>query len=48
LIGDIMSTEAGVHKKGTFSLLRMIEDLKMKPDFCNAGAIALFIGVVLE
>ena len=46
LIGDIMSTEAGVHKKGTFSLLRMIEDLKMKPDFCNAGAIALFIGVV--
>ncbi|HVP93164.1 MAG TPA: molybdenum cofactor biosynthesis protein MoaE [Acidobacteriota bacterium] len=41
-----MSTRAGVHKKGTFSLLRMIENVKKEPDFCNVGAIALFIGIV--
>ncbi len=41
-----MATQAGVHEKGTFSLLDMINDIKSKDDFQKAGAIALFIGVV--
>jgi molybdopterin synthase catalytic subunit len=41
-----MPTRAGVHEKGTFSLLKMIEDVKKESDFHKAGAIALFIGVV--
>jgi molybdopterin synthase catalytic subunit len=43
-----MSKRAGVHQKGTFSLLDMIKDAKKKPDFKKAGAITLFIGVVRE
>ena len=39
-----MTTEAGVHKKGEFSLLDMIKHAKSK----TAGAIAVFIGVVRE
>jgi molybdopterin synthase catalytic subunit len=41
-----MKERAGVHQKGTFSLLDMINNVKNKPNFKKAGAIALFIGVV--
>ena len=40
-----MVTKAGVHKKGTFSLAKMIENVKRQPDFPKAGAIGLFVGV---
>jgi len=36
----------GMHRKGQFSLQDLIESIKEKPEFCNAGAIILFIGVV--
>ncbi|MEM1565047.1 MAG: molybdenum cofactor biosynthesis protein MoaE [Candidatus Bathyarchaeia archaeon] len=35
-----------VHEKGTFSIEKLIADVKSKPDFRKAGAIAIFIGVV--
>lgn len=41
-----MTNRAGVHKKGTYSLPDAISNLRGKPDFCKAGAIAIFIGVV--
>jgi molybdopterin synthase catalytic subunit len=41
-----MITEAGVHEKGEISLLDLIKNVKNKPNFQSAGAIALFIGVV--
>jgi len=41
-----MTNQTGVHYKGTFSFLDMIKNVKSKPDFQEAGAIALFIGVV--
>jgi molybdopterin synthase catalytic subunit len=44
--GDYTTTRTGVHEKGTFHLSDMIKDMKIKPDFQKAGAIALFIGVV--
>jgi molybdopterin synthase catalytic subunit len=34
-----------VHEKGTFSMAQMIIDVKARPDFHKAGAIALFVGV---
>ena len=37
---------AAVHKKGTFSVDDLLENVKKKPEFKKAGAIALFIGVV--
>ncbi len=37
---------AGVHEKGTFSVQTLLDNAKANPDFANAGAIALFIGVV--
>jgi len=40
-----MVKEAGVHKKGTFSLADMINDAKSIPDSQKTGAIVLFIGV---
>lgn len=42
----IVTTEAGVHEKGTISFLDIINDLKGKKGFQKAGAIAFFIGVV--
>jgi len=39
-------TKAGVHEKGTLSLLDMINRVKSEKEFEKAGAIALFIGVV--
>ena len=44
--GIIVTTQAGVTKKGKFSLLDMIKNVKSKTDFQKAGAIALFIGLV--
>jgi molybdopterin synthase catalytic subunit len=40
-----MTTQAGVHKKGTFSLSDVIDNVKKGPNFEKAGAIAVFIGV---
>jgi len=42
----IVTTWAGVHEKGTISLFDMIKNVKNKPNFQKAGAIALFIGIV--
>ena len=41
-----MSTKAGVHEKGTFTVQDIINNIKKDPDYCKAGAIELFIGVV--
>lgn len=41
-----MANRAGVHQKGTFSLLDMINHVKNETNFNKAGAITLFIGVV--
>jgi molybdopterin synthase catalytic subunit len=41
-----MANRAGVHQKGTFSLLDMIDNVKNETNFKKAGAITLFIGVV--
>jgi len=46
LRGIIVTTQVGVTKKGKFSLLDMIKNVKGKTDFQKAGAIALFIGLV--
>lgn len=37
---------AGVHPKGTLTLIDVIESVKKDPDYRKVGAIALFIGVV--
>jgi molybdopterin synthase catalytic subunit len=36
----------GVHRKGEFSLLDILESVRNNPDFSKVGAIAMFIGVV--
>ena len=41
-----MSANAGVHEKGTFTAQDAIDNIKKNPNFANAGAIGLFIGVV--
>lgn len=41
-----MTEQAGVHEKGTFSLLDLISNAKKNNKFNEAGAIAVFIGVV--
>jgi len=41
-----LSTCAGVHEKGTFSLADAVKDAKAKTGFRNVGAIATFVGVV--
>jgi molybdopterin synthase catalytic subunit len=40
-----LTTHAGVHKKGTLSILDLINNIKKSEHFEKAGAIALFIGV---
>ena len=40
-----MTIHAGVHEKGTFSVLDLISNTKKNVNFEKAGAIALFIGV---
>ena len=41
-----MSTNAGVHEKGSFTLQDTINKIKKEPNYHKAGAIGLFIGVV--
>jgi molybdopterin synthase catalytic subunit len=41
-----MVTGAGVHKKGAFSLSDLIESARRDPAFSEAGAVAVFVGVV--
>ena len=41
-----MSTKAGVHEKGTFSVQDALDSIKQDPNYHKAGAIGLFIGVV--
>ena len=40
-----LTTHAGVHEKGTLSILDLISNIKKSDNFEKAGAIALFIGV---
>lgn len=42
----VVTTHSGVHEKETITLLDIIQNVKNKPEFQKAGAIALFIGVV--
>lgn len=42
----VVSEQAGVHEKGTFTLQDIIKSAKNKKDFQKTGAIATFIGVV--
>jgi molybdopterin synthase catalytic subunit len=42
----MLAIQAGVHGKGKFSLPETIRNVKDRPDFYKAGAIALFIGLV--
>ena len=41
-----MTAHAGVHEKGTFNLTDLINNAKKNSKFNEAGAIAIFIGVV--
>ena len=41
-----MSTNAGVHEKGSFTLQDAINNIKKDPNYHKAGAIGLFVGVV--
>ena len=41
-----MTTHAGVHEKGTFSVLDLISSTKKGENYEKAGAITMFIGVV--
>jgi molybdopterin synthase catalytic subunit len=40
-----LTAQAGVHEKGTLSVLDLISNVKKRDNFEKAGAIALFIGV---
>ena len=40
-----MTTQAGVHEKGTFSVLDLINNVKRSDNYEKTGAMALFIGV---
>ncbi|MDH7563731.1 MAG: molybdenum cofactor biosynthesis protein MoaE [Candidatus Bathyarchaeota archaeon] len=41
-----MTTQSGVHEKGTFTLLDAIENSRKRKPFSKAGAVATFTGVV--
>jgi molybdopterin synthase catalytic subunit len=41
-----LTTHAGVHEKGTFSVLDLIGNTKKGENYEKAGAITMFIGVV--
>jgi molybdopterin synthase catalytic subunit len=43
--GDWLTTHAGVHEKGTFSVLDLINNTKRSGNYEKVGAITLFIGV---
>jgi molybdopterin synthase catalytic subunit len=40
-----LTTHAGVHEKGTFSVLDLLNNVKKGENYEKAGAITLFIGV---
>lgn len=41
-----MTSNAGVHQKGSFNAQDAIENIKKDPNYNKAGAIGLFVGVV--
>jgi len=41
----MLAIQARIHEKGKFPLLDLMKNVKDKPDFQKAGAIAVFIGV---
>jgi len=41
-----LTSGAGVHKKGTFSLQDLLNSVRAKPDLHKVGALMLFVGVV--
>ena len=41
-----MTKKAGVHEKGTFSLVDMLNNARNRPNFRKAGAMAMFVGIV--
>ena len=41
-----MTTHAGVHEKGTYSVSDLLKNTKKNENYKKAGAITLFIGVV--
>ncbi len=43
--GDLLTSRAGVHKKGTFSVSDVIKNARRSENSQKIGAIALFIGV---
>jgi molybdopterin synthase catalytic subunit len=43
--GDWLATHAGVHEKGTFSVLDLLNSTKKGGNYEKVGAITLFIGV---
>jgi molybdopterin synthase catalytic subunit len=44
--GDWLTAHAGVHAKGTFSVLDLLNNAKNSDNYEKAGAITLFIGIV--
>jgi len=40
-----MTKHAGIHEKGTFSLVDLMSALRANPDFRRVGAVGLFVGV---
>jgi molybdopterin synthase catalytic subunit len=43
--GGCLTTHAGVHEKGTFSVLDLLNNAKNSENYEKAGALTLFIGV---
>jgi molybdopterin synthase catalytic subunit len=43
--GGCLTIHAGVHEKGTFSVLDLLNNTKKSENYEKAGAITLFIGV---
>jgi len=41
-----MFTKKRIHEKGKFSFTQALENLRLNPEFCKAGAVACFIGIV--
>jgi len=41
-----LSVRAGVHRKGTLSVLDLLNSVKGRADFRKVGALSIFIGVV--
>jgi len=43
---NALSVRAGVHRKGTLSVLDVLNSVKERSDFHKVGALTMFIGVV--